>query len=345
MIHSASSGTRRRIAAMLLWFWLCSFGPAVHADTLSLFNGDRLSGTLVSISAQRVVFETSYAGAVTVEQRAIEQLETNGTYTLRGAAFEYQGALIVRGDAQGIETDDGFVAVGLAAIDSADRVRGVLAVLPLDWATRVDLSAVFSSGNSSTESFNTLAESRLKQPNAQHLATLLRNTEKSEGITSKDQVDLSYGYKRFISARWFGSANSNYFRDELKDIDQRLTLGAGVGLQIWNSDRGVLSTEFGVSAVQERLNGLNRVNPAARWAIDFQRFFLNRRVEVFHRQSILSIAAEERGQVLTSSTGIRFALSDRIDTALRTDLNYETDPPPGNKKADTTYTLGVGLKF
>lgn len=342
MIHTASSGARWRVAATCLWVWLCSLGAAVHADTMSLFNGDRLSGTLVSISGQKVVFETSYAGAVTVEQRAIEQLETSGTYTLRGAAFEYQGALTVRDDAQGIETDEGFVAVGLAAIDRADRARRVL---PLDWTTRVDLSAVFSSGNSSTESFNTLAESRLKQSNAQHLATLLRNTEKSEGITSKDQIDLSYGYKRFISARWFGSANSNYFRDELKGIDQRLTVGAGVGLQIWNSDRGVLATEFGASAVQERLNGMNRVNPAARWAIDFQRFFLNRRVELFHRQSILSIAAEERGQVLTSSTGIRFALSDRIDTALRTDLNFETDPPPGNKKTDTTYTLGVGLKF
>ncbi|MEC7990437.1 MAG: DUF481 domain-containing protein, partial [Pseudomonadota bacterium] len=68
-------------------------------------------------------------------------------------------------------------------------------------------------------------------------------------------------------------------------------------------------------------------------------------LEIFHRQSILAIAAEERGQVLNSSTGIRFALSDRIDTALRTDLNYETDPPAGSKKADTTFTLGVGLKF
>ncbi|MEC7976194.1 MAG: DUF481 domain-containing protein, partial [Pseudomonadota bacterium] len=163
--------------------------------------------------------------------------------------------------------------------------------------------------------------------------------------TSKDQVDLSYGYKRFISPRWFGSANSNYFRDELKDIDQRLTLGGGLGFQVLNSSRGVLSTELGVSAVQERLNGVDRTNPAARWAIDFQRYFFNRRLEIFHRQSILAIAEEERGQVLTSSTGIRFALSDRIDTALRTDLNYETDPPAGSKKADTTYTLGLGLKF
>ncbi|MGB0997405.1 MAG: DUF481 domain-containing protein [Pseudomonadales bacterium] len=334
-----------RVLCVLLLFCGFAFAGCAKADTLSLFNGDQLSGTLVSIGEQKVVFETTYAGAISVEQRAIRRLQTTRAYTLRGAAFERQGVFAVIDDQQGVESEAGFSPLDIASIETADRVQRVIAVLPLDWATRVDLSAVFSSGNSSTESFNTLAESRLKRPNAQHLATLLRNTEKSEGTTSKDQVDLSYGYKRFISPRWFGSANSNYFRDELKDIDQRLTLGAGLGFQVLNSSRGVLSTELGVSAVQERLDGLDRTNPAARWAIDFQRYFFNRRLEVFHRQSILSIAAEERGQVLTSSTGIRFALSDRIDTALRTDLNYETDPPEGSKKADTTYTLGVGLKF
>ena len=216
-------------------------------------------------------------------------------------------------------------------------------MLPLDWVSRVDLSAVFSSGNSTTESFNTLAESRLKRTNAEHLATLLRNTEKAEGVTSKDQVDLSYGFKRFFSPRWYGSANGNYFRDELKDIDQRLSLGAG--WFNWPTVVWVLSTEVGVSAVQERLDGIDRTNPAGRWAIDFQRYFFDRRMELFHRQTVLAIASENRGQVLTSSTGLRFALSERIDTALRTDINYETDPPPGSKKTDTTYTLGIGLKF
>ena len=334
-----------RFLSLLVVLCGCVSAGQALADTLSLYNGDQLTGTLVSISEQQVVFETTYAGAITVEQRAIRRLQTTHAYVLRGAAFEQQGVLAVIDDQQGVESEEGFAPIDIASIQSADRVQRVIAALPLDWATRVDLSAVFSSGNSSTESFNTLAESRLKRPKAQHLATLLRNTERSDGTTSKDQVDLSYGYKRFISPRWFGSANSNYFRDELKDIDQRLTLGGGLGFQVLNSSRGVLSTELGVSAVQERLDGVDRTNPAARWAIDFQRYFFNRRLEIFHRQSILAIAAEERGQVLTSSTGIRFALSDRIDTALRTDLNYETDPPAGSKKADTTYTLGVGLKF
>ena len=317
---------------------------SVQADTLLLHNGDRLSGTLVSIADQKVAFETVYAGLLTVEQRVVAQIETSRVYNLRVAAFERQGRLLVRDGQQGVGRSDDFAPIGIASIESADR-RRVMAMLPLDWVSRVDLSAVFSSGNSATESFNTLAESRLKRPNAEHLATLLRNTEKAEGNTSKDQVDLSYGFKRFISPRWYGSANGNYFRDELKDIDQRLSIGAGLGFQLANSRRGALSTEVGVSAVQERLNGVDRTNPAARWAVDFQRYFFDRRVEVFHRQTLLAIASEGRGQVLTSSTGLRFALSERVDTALRTDLNYETNPPQGSEKTDTTYTLGVGLKF
>ena len=43
--------------------------------------------------------------------------------------------------------------------------------------------------------------------------------------------------------------------------------------------------------------------------------------------------------------GPRYALNERIDTTFRIDLAYESDPPQGNEKTDTTYSLGVGVKF
>lgn len=345
MARRMISALRSRCCMQLAGLLALALWGNAQADTLLLHNGDRLTGTLISIADEKVAFETVYAGVLKVEQRVVSQIETSRNYIFRGAAFEQRGQLLVIDGQQSVGQPDDYSPLDITSIESADRVQRVVAMLPLDWVSRVDLSAVFSSGNSSTESFNTLAESRLKRTNAEHLATLLRNTEKAEGVTSKDQVDLSYGFKRFFSPRWYGSANGNYFRDELKDIDQRLSLGAGLGFQLANSRLGVLSTEVGVSAVQERLDGIDRTNPAGRWAIDFQRYFFDRRMELFHRQTVLAIASENRGQVLTSSTGLRFALSERIDTALRTDINYETDPPPGSKKTDTTYTLGIGLKF
>ena len=81
------------------------------------------------------------------------------------------------------------------------------------------------------------------------------------------------------------------------------------------------------------------------FSLDYQRFLFAKTVEVFHRQSILQLLSDENGQVFSSSTGIRYAFSELIDTNFRIDLAYESDPPPGNEKTDTTYSLGVGLKF
>ena len=68
-------------------------------------------------------------------------------------------------------------------------------------------------------------------------------------------------------------------------------------------------------------------------------------MEVFHRQSILSIPDSERGQVLNASTGLRYELSTFVDTAFRIDTNNETEPAPNRKKTDLTYTIGLGLKI
>jgi putative salt-induced outer membrane protein YdiY len=214
-----------------------------------------------------------------------------------------------------------------------------------EWNSRVDLAFEVSSGNSKTESYNTLVESDLKRDNVEHNLALLINTEDSEGLKTKDQLDLDYGLKLFISDQWYSALNAEYFSDPLKDVDLRITLGVGAGYQFTDNSFGALSTELGVSAVQEELNGDEEVNPAIRWGVDYNRYFLSQRLEFFHRQNLLIIPAQDRGQVLSSSTGLRFALNHRIDTAFRVDLNYETEPTAGNNKLDTSYSLGLGIRF
>jgi putative salt-induced outer membrane protein YdiY len=53
----------------------------------------------------------------------------------------------------------------------------------------------------------------------------------------------------------------------------------------------------------------------------------------------------DRGEVFDSSTGLRLAMTDRVDSNFRVDLQHETDPPDGSEKTDVTYSIGVGVKF
>ncbi len=330
--------------ALSLLAALC-LGAAAHADTVVMQNGDRLTGTIDSIAGGRVVLATDYAGRIPIQLDQVAELISDAAFDVRMDGTKVNGKFDVVDGAQNLVTDEGAVPVELAAVDSAGQNNLNMPSLGSEWSSRADLSAILSNGNSDTESYNTLIESVLKRDTVEHSLSILVSNEKAEEERTKDQLDVDYGYKRFISEKWYASGNAEYFQDRLKDIDQRITLGAGMGYQFWDDSFGALSTDLTANYVQEELDGEDETNPALRWGLDYKRFLFTKKMEFFHSQSVLYIPDSDRGEVLESSTGLRYALNDRIDTTARVDVNHETEPPPGASKTDVTYTLGVGIKF
>ena len=332
------------ITAVLCAVLYTGAGSAV-ADTVVLNNGDRLTGTVDSIAGGRLVLTTEYAGNVPIKLDQVAEVVTEAEFDVRTADGVVSGKFQIADGAQQISSDSGAVALEVASIKSAGQNKLALTTLGNDWSSRTDLSAIISNGNSDTESYNTLIESVLKRDTVQHSLSLLVSNEKAEEERTKDQLDLDYGYKRFISEKWDASVNAEYFQDRLKDIDQRITLGAGMGYQFWDDSFGALSTDVSLNYVQEELDGDDETNPAVRWGLDYNRWLFAKKLEFFHKQSVLFIPDSDRGEVIESSTGLRFALNDRIDTTARVDVNHETKPPPGSSETDVTYTVGVGIKF
>lgn len=318
---------------------------AALGDTVVVENGDVLTGEVDGIAGGRLVLSTTYAGDVVIDMAAVREIETEGNYTLRLQDKRVVGRLASVDGALVAITANANIPFAIEDLVLATQSKLAFTSLVREWDSRVDLALALSSGNSTAESYNTLIESDYKRDRTAHQITLLVNTEDSEGLKTKDQLDLDYGFKLFLSDQWFSSANGEYFSDPIKDVDQRISVGMGAGYQFVDNSFGALSTELGLSAVQEELDGDDEVSPAIRWGLDYNRYFFAKRVELFHRQSLLIIPEDDRGQVLSSSSGLRFALNHRIDTAFRVDLNYETDPTPGNEKTDTTYTLGLGIRF
>ncbi len=331
---------KRIFAASMVLLW----SAGATADVVVLKNGDRVTGTVDSISSGRVLLTTEYAGNVPINLDAIKSLETEAAFDIRMGDNLVSGQFAY-GDGQTITVDGQQQPVALTDISRAGQNKLGVASLGSEWASRADLSLIISNGNSDTESLNTLIESVLKRDTVEHSVSLLVSQEKAEDVKTKDQTDLDYGYKRFLSEKWYASGNGEYFQDKLKDIDQRITLGAGVGYQFWDDSFGAFSTDLGVSAVYEELDGEDETNPAIRWGLDYNRYLIDKRLEFFHKQSVLFIPDSDRGEVLSSSTGLRYAVSDLIDTTARVDLIHETEPAPGNSKTDVTYTLGIGVKF
>ncbi len=316
------------------------FAATSAADVVVMKNGDRLTGTLDSIAGGRLVLNTEYAGSIPINVDAVESIVTEEPFEVKVGKSKANGLFRHQGE----QTMVGETPIELASISRAGQ-RNARGGLGTEWSSRADLSLVISNGNSDTQSLNTLIESSLKRETVEHAVSLLVSREEAEEETTKDLFDLDYGYKRFISEKWYAAGNAEYFKDELKDIDARYTLGAGMGYQVWDDSFGALSLEAGVSAVREDIDGDTDDNPAFRWALAYNRFLMAKKLEFFHKHALLVIPDSDSGEIISSSTGLRYALNDRIDTSARVDVNHETEPAPGRSKTDVTYTLGIGVKF
>ena len=332
-----------RFKLTLVALMFCSL-PA-WADVVVLNNGDRLTGTVDSVSGGRVLLMTDYAGGVPIKVEAIAELITDQTFDISVGDDRLDGQFDVIDGVQVLTTEAGSQPVALADVNRAGQNNLSLTRLAPEWTARATLAANISNGNSDTENYSTLVEAGLKQDSVEHAISLLITDETSEDVKVKDELDLDYSYKRFVSEKWFASGNAEYFEDPIKDVDSRITVGAGMGYQFWDNSFGSLSTDLTLNYVREELQEDTVTNPAIRWGLEYKRFLFSKKLEAFHKQSVLYIPDSDRGEVLKSSTGLRFALNAKIDATARVDVDHETEPEPGNSKTDVTYNVGVGIKF
>lgn len=314
---------------------LISIGAA-NADVVMLTNGDRITGTVDGIASGNVTITTAYAGPLVIAMANVANMQTDGSYDLTLASGNQVSGQLV---SDGVLVNGNVTPTTLADIS-------LLAPPPSNepvWTSRVDALFSRSNGNANTQAFNVIGDSLYSYGQNEHRVTAFWGDEEAEGVTTKRQIEIDYTYRRYLQDNWFFGGNIEYFKDTLKDVDSRWTVGASVGKLFWDNPLGRLSVELGVSQVFEDLGGDSESNPAVRWALLYNRF-LTAKTEFYHNHEILKIFGG-RGEIYDSSTGLRYSLSDALSVSLRADVRHETDPPEGAHNSDITYGVGVGYVF
>lgn len=313
-----------RLGTLAFSVWML----AASADTVHFVNGDRLTGSVVDAQDGFVAIDGPRIGVVTAPR-----------------------TLVV-----GIESDAGNPA---EAGSSADEEAGTEAPSDVLWEARADVGVVVATGNTETRDANFVAG--IKRAGARFdnvLGVTLHKAQASPpsgggSVATKDQVDVDYDLRWKYGDAWYALANFEYFRDPIKNVERRTTAGAGFGHTFWDSAQGALRTDAGISQVFEEVDveGVDGVletsanNPALRWSLQYRRWLVADRLELFHNNQLLHILDADRGAVWDSDTGLRFHLNSRWLAALRMDVQHESEPAPGRKKTDSSYALAVGYKL
>lgn len=322
------------------------------ADTLWLKNGDRLTGTCVSMAEAKLVFKTDYAGEVVISLDAIRSLATDGPVKvdlgLAGGGTEkgdnLRSVRLAEADAGQVKLVEGESEVSLP-------LKEIRAINPpqkktLTWSGEVNLGYGLQSGNTNQSNIN--ADLRIKVDWHRNRFTFGGESqrERANGQDTADK-DLAYlEYNRLLTKRWYAFGNIQADRDRFKDLDVRAAAGGGLGYRFIHTERTELTFELGPNYLWQQYTGQDGFGYlAGRWAIKASHWMFAKRLQIYHRQTGFSRVDDPGRIVLQTRQGLKIPIAHGIAASLQYNLDWESRPQPGKKEADTGLFFKLGYDW
>ncbi|SEO67326.1 DUF481 domain-containing protein [Aquisalimonas asiatica] len=320
------------------------------ADTITLGNGDRITGSLVEIDGNRVKFQPEASDdPLLLSLDTIARLETDDTIQVlmedgtevRGQAVaSEEGALRLESD----QFDDPITF----PIGQITRVTGPDTPVrePIRTTGNISLGARVTDGNTRTQTYSGTADASIRSDVNRIRFNAEFNRTRDRGEDTVDNAAGGVRYDHFVTDAFYLNSNVSLARDRFRDLRLRTTAGVGLGYQFFDTGTRTLSAEAGISYVNEDYyDAENQTNPAGRWALDYEERFAGNGIRLFHAQEGLVNLEDADDTIISTRTGVRFPFIIGMTGTFQINFDYENQPPGDNRKTDTAYVLTAGYSW
>jgi Protein of unknown function, DUF481 len=361
----------KRVAQCLLLLVLMTCAFTAHADTVTLANGDRLTGTIVKSDGKQLTLKTDYAGcsdepakgcSITLQWPAVRQINSSGPiYVVTPQGTTVGGAVTTEGTDLVVTPSTGApqripLANATTIRSQAEETtyeRSLHPPLFENWQTNASLGFGLARGNSRTTNlavgFNATRET-LHDKLAAYMNSIYASSGLviapgvTAGVTAND-VRGGAMYQHDIFARAFVYGSGDFEHNALQFLDLRSIWGAGAGYHVIKEMETALDVFAGGNYTRESYAVGIRRNVAALTVGDLFRHQFGKNTTL---NQTLDIYPE-----LSHLGEYRFAL----DISLATKINpwlawqntvsdrYISDPIPGTVRNDFIFATGFNFTF
>lgn len=329
----------------------------LSADVLVMKNGDRVTGSIVKKDGNSLTLKSALFGTITVPWDQIDSVKTDTALNV-----------VLPGDKtvqSNLSTADGKVQVGgesvapadIKVLRNADEQKNYERLLHPGltelWAGTGTIGFAGTAGNAKTSTF-TIGVNAARATNTDKTTVYfnaIKASAQANGVTADTAQAIrgGLGYSRNITKKVFLNVFNDYEYDKFQSLDLRVTLGGGVGYNLWKTDKSSLSIVGGGDWNHEKFDPapmpqFTRVSGEFYLGNDFA-YKLSARSSVTQSYRLftnLTNTGDTRDNFdLGGSTQLFKWLSWNLSFSDR----YLSDPPVGRKKNDVIYTTGFGINF
>ncbi len=352
----------------------CAAPLVASADTVFLHNGDRLSGRILHLSPDSLTLETTWAGEMQIRRLEVRAIQTDKpVIVLRERTDHTEWAVISPGDpgrmtirpvpaeevfGTTVRQDEAATAAQPeppppTPLDVAARSIRYINPIPEESGEgvsrdgRITLSGAILRGNSNGERLYVESDFNTRARDWRYSIGLKARRERDAGNLVSSNWLLSGNHDRFLAgSERFAYLRASFEEDRFRDISLRSALGAGLGIQLLQTERTQLSVRAGLDAVGlRRYEGVDERYPAFGWGVNFSRRVDWFAAELFHDQSGFWNLDDAAQVTVRSRSGIRLPFVSGLTASLQLNLDWEGEPTEGRRAADASWLIGIGYAW
>jgi len=354
--------------AVALYLLAACIPALLTADVVTLKNGDRITGSVVSSDATTLVMKTEFLGDVEIQWEAVSSIESpeklyvtsEDGQTLVGPVKTEEDKLAVTTSESGVveapletvaavrnqEAQDAYVA-------EIERLRNPK--LTDFWRGFFDSGLALTSGNAETTTFsNAAGATRETQRDKINLyftsvyataETFNPATEEAFSATTANAIRGGTRYEVNINDKMFTFGFVDLEFDEFQALDLRNVIGGGLGYHIIKNERTTFDFFGGASYNQEFFENDITRRSAEIVLGETLSYQLNGRTSFNERFAVYPNMSETGEYRMQFDAGLTTDIFRWLGWNLTFSDRFLSNPVPGRQKNDVLLTTGVRMIF
>lgn len=319
---------------------------SAHASTVTLQNGDQVTGELKQMSGDVLTFKSSIFGEVKIPWKDVKKLDA-----AQPVRVELKDGTTVKGQVT-VENDAVLIDQGALGQSQPLARRQIAAFNPpiidqsVQYSGHLNFGGAVNRGNSDENQLNFNGEFIARTPEDRYTVSGEINEAKSNGVKTTSNRRLLTQYDNFLDKKNYVYARARAESDEMADLNLRTSLGGGYGRQFVEDDITKFSGDIGLNYVNEDYEiSPDRSFPTLSVGYKYDRKFFDKKLVFFNSVTLDANLEDTEDLLARGRIGFRVPLAKNLNVSTQLNVDYDNQPADGAKKTDTALVFSVGYGF
>lgn len=328
-------------------------GNFVFAGSVTLTNGDRITGEIINAENGKLTIKTEYAGELSIPLKSLSSIKSDKELLLKAGEIDVVGKLSLENKEQVITDKNGkntkFVIANLVSLSDPNIPEPVPVAEKIEekpkpkWTKKISLGVSAIDGNTDESKFNINGEASKKWDDYNLDLYAKYRYEEKDSDKTVNEITSGVKLKFYPDPKWYIYGSVDGEKDEFEDINMRLNFGSGLGYPLINGEKFKLDIEVGGAFVfEDHIEADNESKPSVRAAetINWQ---VLENLKVTNTFEIIP-KIDSFGDFLANG---KLATHTKVSSKIVWEVSLEVkfDSEPETQVSDTDTTVSTSLVF